>query len=103
MRFLRDVAAAALTIFILVWIFALTLAVFAPKAHALDANLRAACTSDYLSLCFGTVPGSPSCRRCFVAHGPWLSTECRTAIRSSAEFGAQYRVAAYRYHQTHHR
>ena len=74
------------------------LAVSTP-ALSIEANVRAACTSDYLSLCYYTVPGSQECRRCFKLSGPRLSTECRAALRASAEFGGEYARARRRYGQ----
>jgi hypothetical protein len=70
-------------------------------AHALDANVRSACTGDYFSFCMGTTPGGSECKKCFRLHGPMLSAGCRAAIRASSEFGSEYRSAAHRYHQSH--
>lgn len=68
-------------------------------ALGIEASVRTACTADYLSLCYHTVPGSQECRRCFKLSGPRLSQECRAALRASAEFGGEYARARRRYGQ----
>lgn len=61
------------------------LTAFSAEAGAVDARVRAACTSDYLAYCSQHDPEGPGVRKCMRANGPKLSKGCIAALVASGE------------------
>lgn len=69
--------------------FAAALAVSTP-AGAYAETVKAACASDYSSLCARYKPGSTMLRRCFESNRKVLSNACIQALVNAGEVPAKY-------------